>query len=989
VNFLLAALAKECQKNMLREKILVVPSYQSGHVLCESLSLSGTGWVNLRTETPTGIALRIAGEHLAAQQITLISDHQSAVVVEGILLNLSDQGSLIYFCRQQITQGLAESLSLALMEMRMCGVKSDALIDDYFICPEKGQDIKLLLREYEDYLQEHHYLDHPGVITLALALVPDYQAEKGDSIYLVPSFYRWEPQVENLVKSLAGDLLHYLPVETTSEIDQPVSSDLERLKWLSDPENAPSPVRDGSVSFFHSYGIVNELREVLRQVQREQIPFDQVSIAYTTEEYVAALYSLSQTMGFGLTVFEGIPAPLTGPGRALQGLTSWFNSGFSAAVLCELIQSGDLILWLEDKYISPFDAVELLRDAGIGWGRERYRLLEQQESETAQSFSSLINLLLKQIPAENDQGKISFCDFCSGLAEILRTISSVEDEQDKAALSTIISCLEQTAAYSSFELGLEGAVERIANMLGKLRVGNAGPKPGQLHLTGYRNLIWSDRPYTFIVGLDADTFPGALRQAPVLLDSERLIINPELRLGVNKLEENQFDMATAISSRRRHLVLSYSSFDVVESQEHYPASLLLRIYRLLEGDQSLDYSDLLNFLGQPVGYCSQRGEESLDEVEWWLYQALEEKLQDSTVVEECYTNIKRGRTAARARQESEPTVYDGALNRVDIPVSPWIPRKPLSCSQLEYLATCPFGYFLRYALQLEPPKDLLYDPSRWLDPLQRGNLLHSVFCDFMRKIIKSGERVDEKRHKNLIYQIALQLIDIYKEQIPIPSELVFQCEVNEILESCDFFLAIESRRESTPLFFEVPFGLGEKEATKAGCGLAEPIRLDLGHGRILSIRGRIDRIDRISEDCYSVWDYKTGKGKAYGDEKFYGKGRQIQHAIYAIAAEEILKALSPGTSPRVMIAGYLFPSKKGEGRQVHRKVNERESLFKLLNTMYEIIEKGTFVASHDNSHCTYCDYAEVCNQDAAAQRAKYIFEYAVRLDPWRRLQNYD
>jgi hypothetical protein len=102
--------------------------------------------------------------------------------------------------------------------------------------------------------------------------------------------------------------LHYLPVETTSEIDQPVSSDLERLKWLSDPENAPSPVRDGSVSFFYSYGIVNELREVLRQLQREQIPFDQVSIAYTTEEYVAAMYSLSQMMGFGLTVFEGIPA---------------------------------------------------------------------------------------------------------------------------------------------------------------------------------------------------------------------------------------------------------------------------------------------------------------------------------------------------------------------------------------------------------------------------------------------------------------------------------------------------------------------------------------------------------------------------------------------------------------------------------------------------------------------------------------------------------
>ncbi|MGI6405077.1 MAG: hypothetical protein ACOX2E_01075 [Syntrophaceticus sp.] len=67
----------------------------------------------------------------------------------------------------------------------------------------------------------------------------------------------------------------------------------------------------------------------------------------------------------------------------------------------------------------------------------------------------------------------------------------------------------------------------------------------------------------------------------------------------------------------------------------------------------------------------------------------------------------------------------------------------------------------------------------------------------------------------------------------------------------------------------------------------------------------------------------------------------------------------------------------------------RENLYSLLNTMYEIIENGTFVASHDDSNCSYCDYAEVCSQDAAAKRAKNLFEYAARLDPWRRLQNYE
>ncbi|HBI26410.1 MAG TPA: hypothetical protein DDY25_01605 [Peptococcaceae bacterium] len=56
--------------------------------------------------------------------------------------------------------------------------------------------------------------------------------------------------------------------------------------------------------------------------------------------------------------------------------------------------------------------------------------------------------------------------------------------------------------------------------------------------------------------------------------------------------------------------------------------------------------------------------------------------------------------------------------------------------------------------------------------------------------------------------------------------------------------------------------------------------------------------------------------------------------------------------------------------------------------MYEIIDKGTFVASHENAQCSYCDYAEVCSQDAAALRAKNIYKYADRLDPWRRLQTY-
>lgn len=1010
MNLFLSSLAIIGEKYLFQDKYLVVPGYQAGNVLCKGLIQSGVNWVNLRPETPTGLALRIAGEHLARHRISVLSGNLSLIIVEELLQKLQEEGNLRYFAGQNITQGLAAALSSAISELRMCGISSDALLEEHFICLGKGKDMKLLLQEYEDYLLEHSYLDQPGLLSLALNLVPAYQAEDagdggdagegGDAeddqpIYLVPSFYQWKPLENKLIRKLARDRLLFLPVETIAMKEElPVNTDVELLSWLHMPELAPSPVGDDSVSFFHAYGITNELRHVLRLVQEKKIPLDQVSVACTKDEYIPALYSLSRMMGFGLTVFEGIPVALTGPGKVLQEINNWISEDFSVSALIDLFTAGDVVLKSEQsEEIPSIAAARLLKTSGIGWSRERYLLLvkqarHHQESENADRLSSLIQSLFKRIPLENEEGKVYFRDFCSGLAEILQILSNVKDELDKAALSTITSCLEQIAAFSKLELGIEEAVEKTADMLESLRVGQSGPKPGDVHLTSYRNLIWSGRPYTFVVGLDADTFPGAFRQDPVLLDSERQMIHADLPLGLDKLEEKQFLMATALASRRGEVVLSYPSYDVVENQDAYPASILLQVYRLLEGDADLDYSDLLNFLGHPVGYCSQHGDNPLDEVEWWIYQNLAGNLQDAAVVGKCYKGTARRLTSARARQEDVPTEYDGALTRYGS-TAPW-GGEILSCSQIEYLASCPFAYFLRYVLGIYPPDEVSYDPTRWLAPLERGSLLHSLFCSFMRKIAIEGEVVDPVKHKNILLEMAGELVEQYKDKIPPPSDLVLQGETNEILECCEVFLATEARRNSIPCYFEVPFGLGQQEVEKAGCGLADPVCLDLGQGRILAFRGRIDRIDQLAEGDYCVWDYKTGSAADYGEQLYFNKGQQVQHALYALAAEEILRQISPRKSAKVRFAGYIFPSRKGEGWDVSHPVKNRELLVSLLNTACEVVESGTFVASHEASRCRYCEYATVCIPESAVQRAKNLVgnRIAVRLDPWRRLQEY-
>ena len=972
MNHLLTEMAKVCEKYPVEEKRLVVPSYQTGHVLCETLSQAGVGWVNLRTETPTGLALQIAGDYLTERHITLLDGCLTSYVVIEILQRLQERGELHFFNKQKATRGLAAALTASLLELRESNVTGSSLVPDTFVSSEKGQDIKLILQEYERYLEEHSLLDPSGLLALAVQLATSYNSED-EIIYLMPSFVQWTPLQRKLINALAGEKLFTLAVDTLQD-NQP-------LKGHS------------TVSFYHAYGITNELREVLRRLHAGRIPLDQVTVAYTNEEYVSAMYSLSHTLDFGLTVFEGISAFLTGPGRTLQGILSWVNSDFSTGVLNNLLLSGDLVIKADggQKEITPHQAVRILRDAGIGWGKDRYQLLEcytqKMGNEQAQQLNSVLQSLIKQLPEENDEGYIPFGDFCRALSEMVQLLTRVKGDLDSTALTVITSCLKGIGELSSLEMTVEEAVDSLTDLLKNLKVGSSGPQPGQLHLSSYRNLVWFGRPYTFVVGLDANSFPGSLRQDPVLLDSERKNIHDELPLSVNKLEEKLSTMANALASRRGELVLSYQSFDVIDNRELFPAPLLLQIYRQMKADPLLDYSDFLSSLGEPVGYSCGNAD-PLDEVEWWLCINKAGELFEQTVVSNCYSNISSGQKALDARQLSEPTEYDGALPELDLAQS--LSSHIFSSSQIEYLAGCPYAFFLRYVLRVQPPEEILFDPSKWLDPLTRGTLLHSVFCDFMRQVKARGERPDLERHQILLRDIAEHQINYYKQMIPPPSKLVYQREVNELFDSCHVFLTAEMQRDSEPLFFEVPFGLGPDEVAKAGCGLARPISIDLRDGRFIRFRGVIDRIDRIGWDVYCVWDYKTGSARDYGEQLYYNKGRQIQHALYAIAAEEILKKEFPGRSPKVKFAGYLFPSVRGEGRQVVREVANRQKLVELLKTLLEIMEKGTFVASHEGSQCHYCDYQLVCGQEAAVKRAKLLFENRAvrRLDPWRRLQEY-
>ena len=214
------------------------------------------------------------------------------------------------------------------------------------------------------------------------------------------------------------------------------------------------------------------------------------------------------------------------------------------------------------------------------------------------------------------------------------------------------------------------------------------------------------------------------------------------------------------------------------------------------------------------------------------------------------------------------------------------------------MVKCPFGYFLEYVLGIEAPEEIELDRARWLDPLDRGSLIHEILADFMARVVESGERPDPGRHGPLMEEIAQRVIKAWRHRVPPPSPGIFDKERQDIHDALDVFFRVESARAVNvrPFAFEKSF---------AG------VPVDVEGGASFRLKGRIDRIDRTGTDTFRILDYKTGSPKPYEELRAFGKGRVIQHALYAVAVEKVLVLEGLAKEPRVTESGYSFPDAPG------------------------------------------------------------------------------
>ncbi|MDP8298510.1 MAG: PD-(D/E)XK nuclease family protein [Candidatus Tantalella remota] len=1028
INPILFQLKNICAKYPRDEKILITPDYRVAQQVLQALARSGTPWMNFQLAAASALAHDAAEEAIISGNLQQISGPGILTVIDDIFNDLADKGKLKYFEKHQTNIGIIHALTSVVMELRTKGIHPINIKGKDLTNKDKAYDVKLILSEYERVLKAKGLIDKAELTALAIGALEKSPPARGKK-YVIFSRYYMSGLERDFIEKLTGkDLLIIddgpvfgLPApkgfwETgTSAKKINSSSDIERLSWAYACGEAPKIRKDGTLDLFSAIGFRNEIREIFRRVAQDDTPVDKVEIVYTDPAtYIREIFSFCEKLGIPATFAEGIPGNTRSPFRAISGFLLWIKHDFAECYLRRIFESEDMDLSsLGGKNIPDSPTLgHMLRISGVGWGRERYSYIlakKQQEyakrakkpsyddkaeladanAKKADNFDLLKTLcadIIEMVPKIDSSGKIDLLGLTRGCIRFLNNYAQGSLGLDASFIKDAVVRLEMIGRFASGSMDVEEATEKLLGTIATIKVGASGPRPGSVHVSYYKQGGRSGRQHTFVTGLDESRFPGRGLQDPVLLDSERVVISGDMEVSADKVRKNVYDMASMLSGLRGAVTASFSCFNVSEERNVFPSSVMLQLYRIKEGNPASDYEDLLKSLEPAAATVSpDEGSIPLDVTEWWV-----DRLSDNGVLSDgtesicgIYPGVKHGLAAERARDSEEFTEYDGKVSPQGEELDPRDDKeKVLSCSRLEAAATCPYKYFLANVLGVAKPEETVKDPALWLNAKEKGSLLHEVFENFTKEIRTAKGVPTLSQQRKVLGKILKNVIEKYKKMVPPPSDVVFEGECVQLERDTDIFLRLNEQLKTKAVHEELAFGTGD----------ADPVKVSLGNGKNIYLRGFIDRVDRAGKHEYHVWDYKTGSAGKYERRQYVDKGKQLQHALYADAAETMLIRSGEDPLPKVTRSGYLLPSEKGagdgKGGVFSHDPSKKKEWQGALNTLLEILSSGGFLMPA-KVNCSFCDYAVICGDKKTHERSKTKEKSDnICIKLWGELQNY-
>ncbi|HSK98272.1 MAG TPA: PD-(D/E)XK nuclease family protein, partial [Euzebyales bacterium] len=345
--------------------------------------------------------------------------------------------------------------------------------------------------------------------------------------------------------------------------------------------------------------------------------------------------------------------------------------------------------------------------------------------------------------------------------------------------------------------------------------------------------------------------------------------------------------------------------------------------------------------------------------------------------------LRRGAELLRQRRDGVFGRFTGRLTgdaaRL---VAAAVERRVLSATALESWLSCPHAFLLGQVLRVEPvdnPEELLR-----INALEQGSLVHDVLegwlCELLDGELPAATDAWPTAARDRLRELAAQACSDAEARGVTGHPLLWRRDRRRLLLDFEQFLARDDQRRAslqlTPVSSELAFGMTHG---------SEPLRIDLGDGRSLHLRGRIDRIDRGEDGAIVVADYKTGGTSRYRDltvDAPLADGTKVQLPIYGLA----VRAAHPD-APVIHIE-YWFVSSKARWERIGYPLTAEvvERLRHTLRAVVDGVASGIFPQRPPAPvwrPWPECDY---CDPDGLGTSDHYREWEHIRLDPL--LRNY-
>jgi ATP-dependent helicase/nuclease subunit B len=327
-------------------------------------------------------------------------------------------------------------------------------------------------------------------------------------------------------------------------------------------------------------------------------------------------------------------------------------------------------------------------------------------------------------------------------------------------------------------------------------------------------------------------------------------------------------------------------------------------------------------------------------------------------VESAYAGLARGREAERMRDCAEFTEFDGHVPEAGAVLDPCAPENSFSVTELEGAAACPFRFFLKRGLGLRTVDGRERDKDVWLDPLTRGSELHDLYARLLRRCRQYGRAVEPDEDGAWLKQAAEARLRELRAEMPPATVEIFERESREFLADVELFVRGEHEGLTNQgIGFEVSFGRPLSGDDPEPLASAEPVSIQLGGDLTFRVAGRIDRINRVGDE-FEVLDYKAGGFWRDDWKGVFKGGRRLQHALYGLAAVELLRAHY--RNPKVKGSLYYFSSQKGRQEQVPIPAPPVADTARVLADLRQVIVDGAFTHTPDVKDCQFCDFTAAC-----------------------------